>query len=421
MALERTEKQRIALEAGRVFSPAAPIDESALFAGRREQLRQVLDAINQRGQHAIIYGERGVGKTSLANVLAAHLSAPSGLLAPHVNCDGADGFSSVWKKVFAEIELSRQVLQIGFRGELLQSGQSLAESLPETISSADVRRVLTLTSPQAMLILIVDEFDRLRHESDRSLFADTIKMLSDHALPATLVLVGVADTVDELIREHQSIERALVQVHMPRMSADELHEIVLKGLARLGMEIRPEALSRISLLSRGLPHYTHLLGRHAARQALDAGELAIGVENVDAAIAQALDQAQQSIRSAYHRATTSPRKDSLYAQVLLACAMAPTDDMGYFAAADVRGPMTEIMGKPYGIPSFARHLNDFCDERRGSILQKTGMSHRFRYRFRNPLMQPFVTMQGLMDGRIPAHMLQRPMPERPGPGSEGRP
>jgi Holliday junction resolvasome RuvABC ATP-dependent DNA helicase subunit len=32
-----------------------------------------MDAINQQGQHVLIYGERGVGKTSLANVLSGFL------------------------------------------------------------------------------------------------------------------------------------------------------------------------------------------------------------------------------------------------------------------------------------------------------------------------------------------------------------
>jgi hypothetical protein len=44
--------------AAQVFSPGAPIDESDLFAGRVEQLRDLINAVNQRGQHAIIFGER---------------------------------------------------------------------------------------------------------------------------------------------------------------------------------------------------------------------------------------------------------------------------------------------------------------------------------------------------------------------------
>ena len=72
MASERMtaeDKARVGLLAGRAFSPSAPVRERDVFAGRREQIHQVVDAINQDGQSVLIYGERGVGKTSLANVI----------------------------------------------------------------------------------------------------------------------------------------------------------------------------------------------------------------------------------------------------------------------------------------------------------------------------------------------------------------
>ena len=65
MAMTQTERMLLGIKVGDVFRPSAPVDEKALFAGREEQVRRVIDAIFQRGQHVMIYGERGVGKTSL--------------------------------------------------------------------------------------------------------------------------------------------------------------------------------------------------------------------------------------------------------------------------------------------------------------------------------------------------------------------
>jgi hypothetical protein len=191
------------------------------------------------------------------------------------------------------------------------------------------------------------------------------------------------------------------------MDTEELREIINKGLGRLGMTIDDDAINHISLVSQGLPHYTHLLGLYASREAIDQDTKAISMVHVQVAIKNALDGAQQTIRSAYHKATTSPRRDNIYSDVLLACALAKTDALGYFAAADVREPLSKIKARRFEIPSFSRHLNDFSDERRGPILEKFGSKHRYRFRFIDPLMQPFVTMQGFASGKIDRRTLEQ--------------
>lgn len=398
----------LALEAGRAFSPSAPIDERSLFAGRDLQIRTVVDAINQKGQHAIIYGERGVGKTSLANVLNSFLGQQKfPVLAPRVQCDTLDTFDKVWRRVFEKIELTKTVTTARMVGATEQQPFNATELLgQEDAGPDDVRKALTVLSTTALSIVIIDELDRLPAAKRRA-FADTIKTLSDHAVAATVILVGVADSVDDLIREHQSVERALVQVFMPRMSDEEISQIVNTGLRRLGMTIEPDALQRIVVLSQGLPHYTHLIGLHAARAALDLKSMEIADEVVGRAIEKAVDGAQQSISNSYYEAIRSPRKDNLFGDVLLSCALAETDQQNTFAAQDIRSPMRDITGRPYEIPSFAQHLNEFCDAKRGPILHRTGTKRKFRYRFVNPLMQPFVIMQGFKRARIPKGMINR--------------
>jgi Cdc6-like AAA superfamily ATPase len=399
--LSRERALELSMEASRVFTPAAPIDDKALFAGRTKQIRDVIDAVNQKGQHAIIFGDRGVGKTSLSNVLAAFL--PAGyIITRRINCDKGDSFNSVWLKVFEEIQQSEQTRVGGFSGQDLPPR---IDASADIISPDVVRRQLEFWSKNSLPILIIDEFDRL-DDSYRAIFADTIKTLSDHAVAATVVLVGVADSVDHLIAEHASIQRALVQIKMPRMSRDEIKVIINNGLERLGMTIENVALDRLAILAQGLPHYAHLLGLHATRAALDNFSLVVKIDVLDAAVRSALETAQQSIRSAWHKATVSARKDNLFGDVLLSCALAKTDELGTFAAQDVRTPLKVVTGKPYEIPNFAQHLSEFSDTKRGNILKKIGESRRFRYRFTNPLMPPFVIMRGFTDKKVTGDVLR---------------
>jgi len=52
-----------------LFKPRTPIEDDKLFQGRLKQVSDVLDVIYEDGGHAVIFGERGVGKTSLTNIL----------------------------------------------------------------------------------------------------------------------------------------------------------------------------------------------------------------------------------------------------------------------------------------------------------------------------------------------------------------
>lgn len=129
------------------------------------------------------------------------------------------------------------------------------------------------------------------------------------------------------------------------------------------------------------------------------------LESVGVGCGKAVDAVLETTKTQYHEATRSGRKDALFDQVILACAMAPKDELSYFQPADIAAPMSSIMGKPYGIPSFAKHLNAFCDKGRGKILERTGVTRRYRYRFTDPLMEPYVVMRGLKTGLVSSDVL----------------
>lgn len=382
------------------FSPAAPINHRDLFAGRLSQLSGVLDAVQERGRHVVIYGERGVGKTSLASVLAA--MAEAGHIVARVNCQTNDTFAKILERLLSRIKLDRETLAPGFRGAKTRNTVTAAQSFlggNSAVDADDIRDALDALSTFAPVLLVIDEFDRLESRQVHHEIADLLKALSDDSVPVTIMIVGVADDVNELINEHLSVERNLKQVLMPRMSHEELLDVLQRGCAKAGIEMEVDARHRIASLSQGLPHYTHLLAQIAGVKAVYRNREVVTLRDVEDAIAGALTNVQESVTKAYHRATFSAQAN-LYKQVLLACACAQGDDRGFFTAAAVRGPLTAIMGKPYHIPAFAGHLNALSDDKRGRVLKKEGDKKRFGYRFTNPLLQPYVLMRGLNEGML---------------------
>ena len=307
----------------------------------------------------------------------------------------------IWRKAFNHLPTVERRRSIGFTEEFQDSVHSANTMVDDSqsVTPHAVRQVLEQLGKHTMLVVIIDEFDRVASQVGTQL-ADTIKMLSDQSVPATLVLVGVGETVNSLIGEHASIERALAQVRVPRMSTSELQEIVDGGLSEVGMTAEAVARDRIAVLSQGLPHYAHLIALYAARNANGAKSDVVRTGDVAAGIHEAVQNAQETITTTHHRAVMSARTDSLYRQVVLACALAPTDELGYFTAGAVRMPMAKIMGRPYAIPAFAKHMNEFCADERGPILEKIGTRRNYRFRFRNPLLPPYIIMSGIAQNLI---------------------
>jgi hypothetical protein len=399
--VQEAELRRLHVDVSLAFTPSSPVKEPDLFAGRWPQIAQVLGAVGQQGRHVILYGERGVGKTSLAGLTHefwARDSRLSDCLAVRYDCAPDDTFPGIWASI----------------GELLMDALA-KNNLPEPPSNTWrdiydeiraggatphlVRRMLDLLNRP--IIVVVDEFNQLRDETANALFSSTIKSLSDHSVEATIVLVGVANDVDELVAEHESIRRALAQVQMPRMEIREVEDLITKGYTRAGVLADEGVIWLLAKLAQGLPHYGHRFGQEAAFAAIARGSRVVQRQDVNKAIQEAVATTEQSIQAAYQRATYSPQsKTAKYKEVLLACALAPTDDQGYFSAGNLRDPIFRVTGVQWKIPQYVGHLKKFCGPDKGSVLQVTGVDWQRAYRFVDPLLRAYVVLKGMEEGLI---------------------
>lgn len=383
-----TEEDWLQLEfqGSQLFTPHTPISEEDLLAGRSPELKRLVDVVFQEGQHALLYGERGVGKSSLANILKDKVfSKTKKFKIIKRSCTADHDYKLIWQHLFSDFNYD-------------------GVPAPEWISSHnnpfDIYQLIEGTSEELRPIFIIDEFDRVTDMNTKRLMSDTMKYLSDYASKATIIIVGVAGNVSELVASHQSITRNTEQVRMLRMNTAELRQILDTRLRILGMKAEAGILEKIVALSQGLPGYTHKMGQGAALSAIGRRKFIIAEFDLAQAIRDVIASADESISKAYADSVRSTKPDNLYREALLACALAGTDDRGYFSAAAMRQPFSKIVGKPRDIPSFARHLKEFIDPARGPTLVREGKKKSYEYRFHEPLLRPYVVIRGIAEGLI---------------------
>lgn len=368
-----------------LFNPSKPINEQRLFAGRIAEVQDLLDIVFEGGGHAIIYGERGVGKSSLANTIRDRIpEAIPNIKIIKDNCRPEDTFFTLWSKILFDFEYE---------------GTAISDLLHEETRHFIVPKILETLDAIKQHVFIFDEFDRIQNAETKSAMADTIKHFSDYPQNITIVIVGVGFSIEELFGAHPSIERCCRQILIPRMSKSELIEIINDRLPQIGIEASKKIKNLIVEISQGLPGYVHLATREATLSAINRKSRLIEKSDYDAGIEQSVRRAQESIVSTYNKAIYSA-KENIYKEVLLACAMVVTDDRGKFSASDVRAPLSKILGRNVEIGNFARHLAAFCNPDRGLVLRKTGKPKRFQYQFINAPLQPYIMMTGKRDGLI---------------------
>lgn len=373
-----------------VFTPMTPIKKEEFFKGRITQLRKICSAINEEGQHAILFGERGVGKTSLANIMTDSLT---NIYPVKITCNRTDNFKTLWKQIFQELQFSTTTKGIGFKSadkiNIINLGDNI--NVDSTTFTSDIVKQISQFESLRFLF-IFDEFDNITDKETRKKFADLIKAFSDNNNNTTIVLVGIADDVETLIGNHLSLERCLKQIRMPRMSIQESGDIITSGLKKLEIQIDDDIKNKIIEFSSGFPHYIHLLCKFGCDIIINDGR-DIYIENdLKIAIENGIENTNEQLKSAYRKAIIGLSTTNKWKDVLFSCAESELDEFNCFSISNILQAYAKRTGKNVKGSSIAYNLNQLCYKERGHILEKIDTGLNTRYRFTNPMMMAYIKL-----------------------------
>ncbi|WP_242154746.1 ATP-binding protein [Sphingomonas sp. BAUL-RG-20F-R05-02] len=281
------------VKVAQTFDSAHPVRSRSELFGRALELDAMLSATVDFGQHVIIHGARGSGKTSLVRVFGDHADG-QGAVVIYMACEPDVSFAALARPYLQALPTTALVPQE--RAHF----QSALAALPETFGP---RAFVELVAERVSgpVILIFDEFDRITDTRVKAEMAVAMKLLSDALANVLFVLVGIAHSVSDVIDCHPSLRRHMRVVSLGRIEADSVKELIDAGEATTGLVFKEEARVIIGRASCGSPFHVRMFCHHAAIAALMRGSSSVSGSD-----------ARRGLRSAIEQWAAMNREDAQY-------------------------------------------------------------------------------------------------------------
>lgn len=398
------DRERAIKEAGLrdIFTPNKPVDAIDLFIGRKEIVKSVIEGINTPGQHLLLYGDRGVGKSSLANVTARILDR-SGLIDGELSikrCSSSDTFETILEQILEEYFEGATLTEatittknkenigvkvIGIGAGIDKENTSSKKYLYQAVDSPS--KLAKLLKEKSGLFLI-DEFDTLKSDEDKKKISELIKLLSDYNSPFKVFIVGIAQSGTELTAGHPSVKRCLKEIKLDRMTDDEIKDIFVTGMSKLDIDVSDQVSGIVVDISNGYPHFAHLIGLKCAEEAVTNKLPKIIKETLIISLNTAVKDAEGTMKRLYDTATqnTSATKSKNIKSILKACSASAHDD---FRLSDITGRL-KIDGNELSNSTVSNYMREFTDTNGESIFCRINPGV---FRFNDPRMLSYIKMK----------------------------
>ncbi|HDG68666.1 MAG TPA: ATP-binding protein [candidate division Zixibacteria bacterium] len=266
------------------FTPGRPVPPE-FFVGRQREIGEILARIKNafgRGflENILIYGDRGIGKSSLAGFAMTVAEMELGAVKVHISlsecADKTELIEIVLRRIFEEFQRKNLleklgewvqkyvrsvglfgVLQIEFpRGEI----DAMAESFDRVLEK------VTEQMQQAGKTGLVLTFDDVNGLAEQRWFGNWYKGFSDGVavrgtkLPLAIMLLTTPAQRRRLSEQQESLMRIFYPVEIGRLSDEEVEEFYRRAFARVGFEVRDDALKIMVKYASGLPAIMQEIG-----------------------------------------------------------------------------------------------------------------------------------------------------------------
>lgn len=220
--LHQLSRSEFASRLKNVLKPAKPIDSIELLFGREKEIEDIEYALPADGRHCFIYGERGIGKSSLAHVVASQLQS-SDKRHLRAECHKGSTFTSVINSLvnYANKNLPKGTTESQTKTNVKfpvlsherttknksENNRQYGEVVDEAL---DLFREIA-ASYSDNTVAVIDEFDAISDDAELAKFGELLKYLSDLDINVTLIFTGIGKSLSDLLGGHFSSIRNYIK------------------------------------------------------------------------------------------------------------------------------------------------------------------------------------------------------------------
>jgi hypothetical protein len=239
------------------------------------------------------------------------------------------------------------------------------------------------------MVVVIDEFDQLTSLQEHEKFSSLIKLLSDQRVPVRFIFCGIAESIEKLFSQHESVFRQIHSEPVDRLLPQACLDIIQDASKALKIIMPNDFQYRIAQVSDGFPAFVHLIAEKVFTATFDNSLAEVDSRSYEQGIVEAISSVELSLKRNYENALH--KNTNKYEHVIWSLANDKLLDVNVDTIWNHYNELCDQLSlEMVSRQNLAAKLGHLTTEKYGKILTKV---RRSNYTFSEKMMRAYARLR----------------------------